>query len=78
MSRQPGRPTFTTVRFLRAGYAVEEVDDFLDELFTAIGSDGPLPDIVNARFTMSLRGYSVEEVDAFLDEVQADLGRDPR
>lgn len=66
----PSRPAVTTTRF-RDGYDVRDVDDFLDEVFTAISTGRPVPDIAGARFrpTRFRPGYEVAEVDAFLDEL---------
>ncbi|WP_161958382.1 DivIVA domain-containing protein [Ornithinimicrobium cavernae] len=74
MSEQRGRPAFRTTGFLRQGYQVEDVDDFLDEVFDALAGGRPVPDIGGARFRNRRGGYEVSEVDAFLDELAAELG----
>lgn len=68
------RPTFTTTRF-REGYATEDVDRFLDEVFTALASGRPVPNITEAVFTPTRFGvgYDMAEVDQFLDELSAGL-----
>lgn len=68
------RPTFTTTRW-REGYAVGDVDDFLDTVFTAISSGQPVPPIASAMFrpVRLEMGYDMGEVDTFLDELEAGL-----
>ncbi|QBF45898.1 DivIVA domain-containing protein [Janibacter limosus] len=68
------RPTFSTTRF-REGYAVGDVDDFLDAVFTAISTGQPVPPIATAVFRpVRLEiGYDMAEVDDFLDELEAGL-----
>lgn len=68
------RPTFSTTRF-REGYAVGDVDDFLDAVFTAISTGQPVPPIAAAVFrpVRLETGYDMAEVDAFLDELEAGL-----
>lgn len=70
------RPTFTTTRF-REGYAVGDVDAFLDTVFTAISTGQPVPPIATAVFrpVRMANGYDMDEVDAFLDELEAGLAR---
>ena len=64
--------TFRTVRF-KEGYAVDEVDDFLDRI-----SKGAVTaeQVRNKTFTTVRfkEGYDVDEVDDFLDKVYAQLG----
>lgn len=90
----PGRPAgqdawlarvrdirFPTTR-IRAGYAVEDVDAFLDRVQAALsGAAPPLTpqEIRGVAFstTMLRRGYDEQEVDGFLDELEAYVaGRD--
>lgn len=68
------RPTFSTTRF-REGYAVGDVDDFLDAVFTAISTGQPVPPIATAVFrpVRLETGYDMAEVDDFLDELEAGL-----
>lgn len=75
MTERAARPTFRQAGFLQTGYAVADVDDFLDRVFAAIATGGVVPDILTARFATTLRGgYDMAEVDQFLDEVVAGLG----
>lgn len=71
-----GRPGFTRTRF-RSGYAVEDVDAFLDAVFSALASGQSPPDIDSARFrpTRFAPGYDMTEVDAFLEELASGLSR---
>lgn len=74
MTDHRARPTFRPTGFLQVGYATEDVDAFVDRVFTAISSGGPAPDILGARFATTRRGgYDMDDVDRFLDEVAADL-----
>lgn len=73
------RPQFATVR-LREGYAIEDVDEFVDRALAALSvpwASGSLTpdDIRYAEFaTVRLRlGYDEEEVDAWCDEVERRL-----
>ncbi|WP_282072055.1 DivIVA domain-containing protein [Janibacter hoylei] len=68
------RPSFTRTRW-REGYAVPDVDDFLDRVFHALSTGHPVPHIDGARFrpTRFGEGYDMEEVDDFLDELSAGL-----
>ena len=64
---------FTTTRF-RAGYAVDEVDLFLDRAVVAVrGGDDLTPLVDGALFrTVTLaESYDVDEVDDFLEELKA-------
>ena len=74
MTERAARPTFRQAGFLQTGYAVADVDDFLDRVFAAIATGGVVPDILTARFATTRRGYDMAEVDQFLDEVVAGLG----
>ncbi|MCK0112816.1 DivIVA domain-containing protein [Ornithinimicrobium sp. F0845] len=74
MTDPAGRPTFRTAGFLKAGYATDDVDAFVDQLFTALATGAPVPDILGARFATRRGGYDMEEVDNFLDEVTVGLG----
>ena len=67
---------FTTTRF-RAGYAVDEVDLFLDRVVVAVrGGDDltPLVDGASFRTVTLAESYDVDEVDDFLEELK---GRRP-
>ena len=74
MSAGAARPQFTPIRW-REGYAVADVDDFLDQVFHALSTGHPVPDVDGARFrpTRFGEGYDMEEVDDFLDELAAGL-----
>lgn len=76
MTPEDSRPQFRTTGWLSQGYAVEDVDDFLDQVFAAVAAGRPVPDIMEARFrTARGRGaYDMAEVDTFLDELVAGLG----
>ena len=76
MTTQGARPQFRQTRGFAKGYATEEVDAFVDEVFNALAGDQPAPNIVSARFGVARgrRGYDMEEVDLFLDELNAGLG----
>lgn len=62
-------PQFTRRRFVR-GYAVEDVDTFLDAVSAALANGTEVPDIAAVRFSPKLGGYSETEVDDFLDELR--------
>lgn len=69
-----GRPTFRLTRFFQEGYAVEDVDNFLDEVFAAIAGGRPVPNITEAVFRPTRStGYDMAEVDHFLDDLSANL-----
>ena len=76
MTTEGARPQFRTTGWLSQGYAVEDVDDFLDKVFAAVAAGRPVPDILETRFaTARGRGaYDMAEVDDFLDELVARLG----
>lgn len=77
MTTQDGRPQFRTAGWLGQGYAVGDVDDFLDKVFASVAAGRPAPDVMEARFrTARGRGaYDMAEVDDFLDDLVARLGR---
>lgn len=56
---------------LRAGYDVDEVDRFLDELIAAVGRGEDVSGLVDqARFSpVKRKGYEMSEVDALLDRI---------
>lgn len=77
MSAQ-GRPQFHSPGVFASGYAVGDVDAFLDEVFDALASGRAVPDIAAATFSTA-RGksaYAMAEVDAFLDDLVAGFDRD--
>lgn len=67
------QPQFRTAGFLQQGYAVGDVDDFLDQATAAIASGGTVPDILTVQFRTARGGYRMDEVDQFLDELAANL-----
>ena len=71
------RPSFTTVMF-REGYAMEQVDAFIERVAQSLAAPTPTvrPEDVRAvRFApVRLReGYDMAEVDAYLDELEQHL-----
>lgn len=74
MSAGAARPQFTPTRW-REGYAVADVDDFLDRVFHALSTGHPVPDVASVVFrpTRFGQGDDMAEVDAFLDELAAGL-----
>ena len=76
MTTEGPRPQFRHTRGFAQGYATADVDAFVDEVFNALASGQPAPNIVSARFRVARgrRGYDMEEVDLFLDELTAGLG----
>lgn len=67
-------PRFTLHRF-RRGYAVADVDAFLDSVSAAIRDGAPVPDVVTAQFRSAYGGYDEREVDEFLDDLHTQLGQ---
>jgi DivIVA domain-containing protein len=69
-------PTFPLVRKSKAGYAVDEVEDFLEEARRAYSADRSAPTVVSAEsirrtaFDMEKGGYSVVHVDAALERLE--------
>jgi DivIVA domain-containing protein len=69
-------PTFPLVRKSKAGYAVDEVEDFLEEARRAYSADRSAPTVVTAEsirrtaFDMEKGGYSVVHVDAALERLE--------
>lgn len=68
------RPQFTVSR-LRRGYSAAEVDAFLDSVATAVRQDQPVPNILEARFSVCFGGYDQQEVDIFLDDLHLELSQ---
>jgi DivIVA domain-containing protein len=68
--------TFPRARKSRAGYNVDEVEDFLEEARRAYSADRAAPSIVTAdsirraAFDMEKGGYSVVHVDAALERLE--------
>jgi DivIVA domain-containing protein len=68
--------TFPRTRKSRAGYAVDQVEDFLEEARRAYAADRSAPTIVTAEsirrtaFDMEKGGYSVVHVDAALERLE--------
>ncbi len=61
--------TFKSTSFLKRGYDMEQVDEFLDEVVDCMRSGGPLPDIRNTHFEERSGGYNEAEVDRFLSRI---------
>lgn len=78
-TRAPGE-RFTVVRW-REGYAIEEVDAFVERCFADLsrGAHGDLTaaTVRDVRFTPRRfrAGYDMDEVDVYLDEVLTELNR---
>ena len=68
--------TFPRVRSSKRGYAVNEVEDFLEEARRAYSADRAAPTVVTAEsirrtaFDMEKGGYSVIHVDAALERLE--------
>ncbi len=68
--------TFPRVRKSKAGYSVNEVEDFLEEARQAYSADRLAPSVVTAEsirrmaFDMEKGGYSVVHVDAALERLE--------
>src|ERR1700709_2218948 len=68
--------TFPRVRTSKKGYAVDEVEDFLEEARRAYSADRAAPTVVTAEsirrtaFDMEKGGYSVIHVDAALERLE--------
>ncbi|WP_165700189.1 DivIVA domain-containing protein [Ornithinimicrobium ciconiae] len=75
MTTPGARPQFRTARAFQSGYATEDVDAFLDEVFSALASGRQVPNIEAARFKTARgrAGYDMDEVDRFLDDLLAGL-----
>ena len=71
LARKVARVRFTPVR-LRQGYDMGEVDDFLDQVQTALQEGrpvAPLVESVSFRRGFSREGYEIHEVDEFLSRL---------
>ena len=68
--------TFPRVRASKRGYAVDEVEDFLEEARRAYAADRSAPTVVTSEsirhtaFEMEKGGYSVAHVDAALERLE--------
>jgi DivIVA domain-containing protein len=68
--------TFPRVRKSKAGYSVDEVEDFLEDARRAYSADRSAPSVVSAEsirrtaFDMEKGGYSVVHVDAALERLE--------
>jgi DivIVA domain-containing protein len=68
--------TFPRVKKSKAGYSVDEVEDFLEEARRAYSADRAAPSVVSAEsirttaFDMEKGGYSVAAVDAALERLE--------
>jgi DivIVA domain-containing protein len=68
--------TFPRVKRSKAGYNVDEVEDFLEEARQAYSADRSAPTVVSAEsirrtaFDMEKGGYSVTHVDAALERLE--------
>ena len=68
--------TFPRVRKSKAGYAVDEVEDFLEDARRAYSADRSAPSVISAEtirktaFDMEKGGYSVVHVDAALERLE--------
>lgn len=67
----PDEIRFSSSRF-RAGYDMDEVDDFLDRAYAALRGDGAMSaeEAEGARFTTRKFGdtYAVDEVDDYIQD----------
>ncbi|MDQ1562340.1 MAG: hypothetical protein QOE85_1681 [Actinomycetota bacterium] len=76
VQNSPVSTTFPRTRKSRAGYNVDEVEDFLEEARRAYSADRSAPTIVTAEsirrtaFDMEKGGYSVVHVDAALERLE--------
>jgi hypothetical protein len=71
-------PELPACRFLREGYAAEEVDEFVDGLRRSLRHDPPAMapyEVADARFKVTRVGrrYALRPVDEYLDVAQAAL-----
>lgn len=68
--------TFPRIKKSKAGYAVDEVEDFLEDARRAYAADRSAPTVVSAEsirrtaFDMEKGGYSVVHVDAALERLE--------
>ncbi len=66
------RETLFAGRTGSRSYAVDDVDDFLDQVLVAMAKGDPLPDIVSVKFyppRFGKSGYDAIQVDEFLDQL---------
>ncbi len=66
------RETLFAGRTGSRSYAVDDVDDFLDQVLVAMAKGEPLPDIVSVKFyppRFGKSGYDALQVDEFLDQL---------
>ena len=76
VQNRPVSITFPRVRKSKAGYSVDEVEDFLEEARRAYSADRSAPSVVSAEsirhtaFDMEKGGYSVVHVDAALERLE--------
>lgn len=76
------RPSFTHTKW-RAGYAIDDVDAFVQRAIASLEAQHALPmtstEVQDVRFTPVLlrSGYDMGEVDAWLDALAARLSEFP-
>ncbi len=70
----PKPPAFTVVGGFLRGYRVEDVDDFLAEVWSSVREGRELPRVENVSFLSARRGgYDELQVDDYLDLLSAAL-----
>ncbi|GAB3401400.1 DivIVA domain-containing protein [Flindersiella endophytica] len=74
-AQQPAGQRFERVGVLRAGYALADVDAFVDEVRGKIGSTLTPAEVSGVRFTQARRGYDEEAVDDWLGRIESLLVR---
>ncbi|GAA5164533.1 DivIVA domain-containing protein [Ornithinimicrobium tianjinense] len=69
---------FPTTRVHR-GYATDQVDDLIEDVFEAVRTGEPAPEIAQVTFTGTLltKGYEEGPVDAYLDQLSEAVGQEP-
>ena len=74
----PQPEEFPTTR-LRRGYVPEQVDELIEEVFDAVRSGEPAPEIAEATFdgTVLKTGYVEGAVDEYLDQLSEAIGQEP-
>lgn len=76
VQNSPVSLTFPRVKRSKAGYNIDEVEDFLEEARRAYSADRSAPTVVTAEsirhtaFDMEKGGYSVDHVDAALERLE--------
>jgi DivIVA domain-containing protein len=64
---------------MQRGYDPEQVDELIDDVFEAVRTGQPAPEIASATFagTRLSKGYEEAPVDAYLDQLSEAVGQDP-